>query len=55
MIRPNSSYASKFARLYDNRADDDFVATFTRMERWLSEGIDVGSETFAQFVEDISR
>src|SRR5699024_6954242 len=33
--------------------DDDFIENFGRMERWLSEGIDVAGDTFAQFVTDI--
>lgn len=31
------------------------MATFTRIERWLSEGVDVAGETFVQFVEDICQ
>ncbi|UPM42658.1 PHA/PHB synthase family protein [Halocatena salina] len=52
---PNSDYVSKFARLYDNRNDDAFVATFARIERWLADGVDVAAEPFSQFIEDICR
>ena len=53
LMDPVSNYVSKYVRLYDNLDNDDFVANFGRMERWLSEGIDVAGATFAQFVEDI--
>ncbi|PSQ64155.1 MAG: class III poly(R)-hydroxyalkanoic acid synthase subunit PhaC, partial [Halobacteriales archaeon SW_9_67_24] len=51
LMDPVSNYVSKYVRLYDNLDNDDFVANFGRMERWLSEGIDVAGATFAQFVE----
>ncbi|HET7324282.1 MAG TPA: class III poly(R)-hydroxyalkanoic acid synthase subunit PhaC [Halococcus sp.] len=53
LMDPISNYVSKYVRLYDNLENDDFVENFGRMERWLSEGIDVAGDTFAQFVEDI--
>jgi polyhydroxyalkanoate synthase len=53
LMDPVSNYVSKYVRLYDNLENDDFVENFGRMERWLSEGIDVAGATFAQFVEDI--
>ena len=53
LMDPVSNYVSKYVRLYDNLDNDDFVENFGRMERWLSEGIDVAGATFAQFVEDI--
>jgi polyhydroxyalkanoate synthase len=53
LMDPVSNYVSKYVRLYDNLENDDFVENFGRMERWLSEGIDVAGTTFAQFVEDI--
>jgi polyhydroxyalkanoate synthase len=53
LMDPISNYVSKYVRLYDNIENDDFVANFGRMERWLSEGIDVAGTTFTQFVKDI--
>ena len=53
LMDPVSNYVSKYVRLYDNLEDDDFIENFGRMERWLSEGIDVAGDTFAQFVTDI--
>ena len=53
LMDPVANYVSKYVRLYDNLEDDDFVENFGRMERWLSEGIDVAGNTFAQFVTDI--
>src|SRR5699024_12628881 len=52
LMDPVSNYVSKYVRLYDNLEDDDFIENFGRMERWLSEGIDVAGDTFAQFVTD---
>ncbi|MFB6143452.1 MAG: helix-hairpin-helix domain-containing protein, partial [Halorientalis sp.] len=31
----------------------DFVENFARMERWLSEGIDLAGETYEQFLRDV--
>ncbi|EMA42994.1 poly(R)-hydroxyalkanoic acid synthase subunit PhaC [Halococcus morrhuae DSM 1307] len=53
LMDPVSNYVSKYVRLYDNLENDDFIENFGRMERWLSEGIDVAGDTFAQFVTDI--
>jgi polyhydroxyalkanoate synthase len=53
LMDPISNYVSKYVRLYENLENDDFVANFGRMERWLSEGIDVAGTTFTQFVENI--
>jgi polyhydroxyalkanoate synthase len=53
LMDPVSNYVSKYVRLYDNLENDDFVENFGRMERWLSEGIDVAGNAFSQFVEDI--
>jgi len=53
LMDPVANYVSKYVRLYDNIEDDDFVENFGRMERWLSEGIDVAGAAYAQFLEDI--
>jgi polyhydroxyalkanoate synthase len=53
LMDPVSNYVSKYVRLYDNLENEDFVENFARMERWLSEGIDVAGETYVQFLEDI--
>ncbi len=53
LMDPVSNYVSKYLRLYDNVEDDEFVENFARMERWLSEGIDVAGATYEQFIEDI--
>ncbi len=53
LMDPVANYVSKYARLYDNLENDDFVENFARMERWLDEGIDLAGETYIQFLEDI--
>ncbi|MFC5971358.1 class III poly(R)-hydroxyalkanoic acid synthase subunit PhaC [Halomarina salina] len=53
LMDPIANYVSKYARLYDNIENEDFVENFARMERWLSEGIDVAGEAYVQFLEDI--
>ena len=53
LMDPVSNYVSKYVRFYDNLEDDDFIENFARMERWLSEGIDVAGEAYVQFLEDI--
>jgi len=45
----------KYARLYDRRDDDAFVATFARMERWVWDGVDVAGEAFREFVTAFYR
>ncbi|WP_101294262.1 class III poly(R)-hydroxyalkanoic acid synthase subunit PhaC [Halegenticoccus soli] len=53
LMDPVSNYVTKYLRLYDNLEDDEFVENFARMERWLSEGIDVAGKTYEQFLRDI--
>jgi len=53
LMDPVANYVSKYARLYDNLENDDFVENFARMERWLDEGIDLAGETYVQFLRDI--
>ncbi|UPM44078.1 class III poly(R)-hydroxyalkanoic acid synthase subunit PhaC [Halocatena salina] len=53
LMDPISNFVSKYLRLYDNLENEDFVENFARMERWLSEGIDVPGTTYVQFLEDI--
>jgi polyhydroxyalkanoate synthase len=53
LMDPVANFVSKYVRLYDNLENDDFVENFARMERWLSEGIDLAGETYVQFLEDI--
>ena len=51
LMDPVENYLSKYATLYDNYGDDDFVRNFARMEAWLGDGIDVAGETYAEFLE----
>ena len=53
LMDPVQNTIAKYARLYDNVEDEDFVENFARMERWLGEGIDMAGATFEQYVEEI--
>jgi polyhydroxyalkanoate synthase len=53
LMDPVSNFVSKYVRFYDNLENDEFVENFARMERWLSEGIDVAGEAYKQFLTDI--
>jgi polyhydroxyalkanoate synthase len=51
MMDPVENYLSKYARLYDQFDDGEFVENFARMERWIDDGIDVAGEAYAEFLE----
>lgn len=53
LMDPVDNALTKYVRLGENYDDDAFVANFARMERWLSEGIDMAGETYRQFLEEI--
>ena len=50
---PVSNYLTKYVHLWDRLENEDFVENFARMERWLSDGVDVAGDVYAQFVEEI--
>jgi polyhydroxyalkanoate synthase len=53
LMDPVNNYVSKYATLYDNLDDEDFVENFARMERWLSDGIDLAGSTYVEFLEEV--
>ncbi len=53
LMDPVNNYVTKYVRLYENMEDEDFVENFARMERWLSDGIDVAGEAYREFLVDI--
>ncbi|MDJ1431550.1 class III poly(R)-hydroxyalkanoic acid synthase subunit PhaC [Halostagnicola sp. A-GB9-2] len=53
LMDPVANNVTKYVRFYDNMDDEDFVENFARMERWLSEGIDVAGATYEEFITDI--
>ncbi|WP_436928366.1 class III poly(R)-hydroxyalkanoic acid synthase subunit PhaC [Halosimplex halobium] len=53
LMDPVDNYVSKYIRFYENLDNEDFVENFGRMERWLSEGIDVAGEAYDQFLTDL--
>jgi len=53
LMDPVDNYVSKYVRFYENLENEDFVENFGRMEKWLSEGIDVAGEAYDQFLTDL--
>jgi polyhydroxyalkanoate synthase subunit PhaC len=53
LMDPVANNVTKYVRFYDNMEDEDFVENFGRMERWLSEGIDVAGVAYEEFIRDI--
>ncbi|MFC7045679.1 class III poly(R)-hydroxyalkanoic acid synthase subunit PhaC [Halobacteriaceae archaeon GCM10025711] len=53
LMDPVDNYVTKYIRLFDNVENEDFVRNFARMEKWLTDGIDVAGDTYVQFLEDI--
>jgi len=53
MMDPVDQYVTKYVRLYENIEDEDFVANFARMERWVWDSVDVAGEAYREFVADI--
>jgi len=53
LMDPVQNNVTKYVRFYDNLEDEDFVENFARMERWLSDGIDVAGATYDQFISDV--
>jgi polyhydroxyalkanoate synthase len=53
LMDPVANYLTKYVHLYDRLENEDFVENFARMERWLSDGVDVPGEVYAEFLEAI--
>jgi polyhydroxyalkanoate synthase len=53
LMDPVDNYVSKYITLYENLESDDFVGNFSRMERWLDEGIDLAGRAYVEFLEKI--
>jgi polyhydroxyalkanoate synthase len=53
LMDPVDNYVSKYVRFAENLDNEDFVANFARMEKWLGDGIDVAGEAYDQFLADI--
>lgn len=53
VMDPVQNFVTKYVQLYDNIEDEEFVENFARMERWVSDGIDVAGTTYEQFLTDI--
>jgi len=53
LMDPVDNYVSKYIRLAENLENESFVENFGRMERWLSEGVDVAGAAYVEFLEKI--
>ena len=53
LMDPVDNYVSKYITLYENLESDSFVGNFSRMERWLEEGIDLSGQAYVEFLEKI--
>jgi polyhydroxyalkanoate synthase len=53
LMDPVSNVLSKYVRFADRLENEDFAENFARVERWLSEGVDLAGATYVQFVEEI--
>jgi len=53
LMDPVDNYVSKYVTLYENLDSDGFVENFSRMEKWLDEGIDLAGQAYVEFLEKI--
>jgi len=53
LMDPVDNYVSKYIRFAENLDNEEFVENFARMERWISEGIDVAGAAYDQFLTDL--
>ena len=53
LMDPIDNYLSKYITLYENLESDGFVQNFSRMERWLDEGIDLAGQAYVEFLQKI--
>ena len=53
LMDPVDNYVSKYITLYENLESDAFVENFSRMERWLDEGIDLAGQAYVEFLQKI--
>ena len=50
---PVTTSISKYIALWERLENEDFVENFARMERWLTDGVDLAGEAYAEFIEEI--
>jgi len=53
LMDPVDNYVTKYITFYDNMENDAFVENFSRMEKWLDEGIDLAGDAYVEFLEKI--
>jgi polyhydroxyalkanoate synthase len=53
LMDPVDNFVTKYVRLFENLENEDFVENFSRMEKWLGDGIDVAGRAYREFLEDI--
>jgi len=52
-MSPVNNYVTKYVQLYRHFDDEAFVENFARIERWLSDGVDLAGDAYVQFLEDL--
>jgi polyhydroxyalkanoate synthase len=53
LMDPMDNYVSKYITMYENLDSDGFVSNFSRMEKWLDEGIDLAGTAYVEFLQKI--
>jgi polyhydroxyalkanoate synthase len=53
LMDPVSNRVTKYVTLSDRLENEDFVGNFARMERWLSDSVDLAGEVYVEFLEDV--
>ncbi|WP_440992040.1 class III poly(R)-hydroxyalkanoic acid synthase subunit PhaC [Haloarchaeobius baliensis] len=53
VMDPVANNLTKYVGLADRLENEDFVRNFARMERWLSDSVDLAGTVYAEFVEEI--
>ena len=53
LMDPIDNYLTKYITLYENMESDGFIQNFSRMERWLDEGIDLAGQAYVEFLQKI--
>jgi len=53
LMDPVENTLGKYVTLLENIDDEEFLATFARMEQWIWDGVDVAGEAFREFVTEV--
>jgi polyhydroxyalkanoate synthase len=50
LMDPMDNYISKNFTLYENLENDDFVQNYARMDKWVTDGIDLAGDAYVDFL-----